>query len=94
MDSTVDTSLLDMCRNLEEENIELTETIADLKNQLAEAKREAAASKLIPHYRLAVMRYDYLRFNPLDPRHDPRLNRFVEQRLTQTILPNKSNAKE
>lgn len=45
-----------MCRNLEEENVNLSDTIIDLKNQLAEAKRESAASKLIPHYRLAVMR--------------------------------------
>lgn len=67
MDSAVDSSLLDMCRNLEEENIGLTETIADLKNQLTEAKREAAASKLIPHYRLAVMRYGSIGRNLVIP---------------------------
>jgi hypothetical protein len=41
---------------LEEENVTLSEKISDMKNQLAEAKRDAAASKLIPHCRLVVIR--------------------------------------
>lgn len=45
-----------MCRSLEEENSTLQETVQSLKDQLAEAKRESAASQLIPHYRLAIVR--------------------------------------
>ena len=49
--------MLEMCRNLEDENATLTETVNSLKEQLAEAKRESAASQLIPHYRLAIVRF-------------------------------------
>ncbi len=57
MDSAVDAVMLEMCRNLEEENITLTETVESLKRQLEEAKRESSAAQLIPHYRLAIVRY-------------------------------------
>ena len=48
--------MLEMCRNLEEESSTLHDTINSLKEQLAEANRESAASQLIPHYRLAIVR--------------------------------------
>jgi phosphoenolpyruvate-protein kinase (PTS system EI component) len=48
--------MLEMCRNLEEENAVLNETVNSLKEQLAESKRESAACQLIPHYRLAIVR--------------------------------------
>jgi hypothetical protein len=50
--------MLEMCKNLEEENISLAKTIEELKHQLSESKREASASQLIPHYRLAILRYN------------------------------------
>ncbi len=55
--------MLEMCRSLEEENVSLSKTIEDLKQQLAEAKREASASQLIPHYRLAILRYTGYHFH-------------------------------
>lgn len=48
--------MLDMCRNLEEENVSLINEVESLKEQLVTAKRESAASQLIPHYRLAIIR--------------------------------------
>ena len=62
VDSTVDSTMLEMCRNLEEENATLTETVNSLKEQLAESKRESAASQLIPHYRLAIVRLVFAAF--------------------------------
>lgn len=49
--------MLDMCRSLEEENASLSENVHALREELADAKREAASSQLIPHYRLAIIRY-------------------------------------
>lgn len=46
-----------MCRSLEEENRALTDTVETLKVQLAEASRDASINRLIPHYRLAIVRY-------------------------------------
>ncbi len=56
METNIDAAMLEMCRNLEEENQSLTATIDNLKAELAEAKRESNASQLIPHYRLAIVR--------------------------------------
>lgn len=55
-DVTVDSAMLDMCRNLEDENAALAEQVEALKAQLSAAQREASASQLIPHYRLAIVR--------------------------------------
>lgn len=55
-DQAVDSAMLDMCRSLEEENVALVDEVESLKEQLVQAKREAAASQLIPHYRLAIVR--------------------------------------
>jgi hypothetical protein len=56
-DSGCDSALLDMCRSLEEENRALSDTVDTLRTQLAEAGRDASINKLIPHYRLAIVRY-------------------------------------
>lgn len=56
VDSGCDTALLDMCRSLEEENRALADTVETLKVQLAEASRDASINRLIPHYRLAIVR--------------------------------------
>jgi hypothetical protein len=56
VDSTVDAAMLEMCRNLEDENVALSKQVEDLKHQLTDAKREGSASQLIPHYRLAILR--------------------------------------
>lgn len=55
-DSGCDNALLDMCRSLEEENRALSDTVDALRAQLAEASRDASINKLIPHYRLAIVR--------------------------------------
>eukprot|EP01032_Pedospumella_encystans_P010717 gene10717-12503_t len=55
-DQGCDNALLDMCRSLEEENRALTDTVEALKVQLAEASRDASINRLIPHYRLAIVR--------------------------------------
>lgn len=59
VDSAVDAALLDMCRNLEDENVALNESIESLKSELADVKRQATASQLIPHYRLAIVRWGF-----------------------------------
>lgn len=56
VDTAVDNVMLDMCRNLEDENVSLINEVESLKEQLATSKRESAASQLIPHYRLAIIR--------------------------------------
>eukprot|EP01031_Cornospumella_fuschlensis_P042565 gene42565-52010_t len=56
VDAAVDGVMLDMCRSLEEENVSLINELESLKEQLASARRESAASQLIPHYRLAIIR--------------------------------------
>lgn len=53
----LDNALLDLCNNLEDENAKLEATVTTLKQELEDATREAAVSKLIPHYRLAIVRY-------------------------------------
>ncbi len=55
----LDTTLLDMCRSLEEENGALVRALEDLRGQLATAQQAADSNKLIPHYRLAIIRYRY-----------------------------------
>jgi hypothetical protein len=56
VESAVDSAMLEMCRNLEEENVILTERVESLKQQVQETQRTATASQLIPHYRLAIVR--------------------------------------
>eukprot|EP01038_Epipyxis_sp_PR26KG_P004237 gene4237-6014_t len=51
-----DSTLLDMCRSLEDENINLSNIIEALKGELSEAHKDSVAVKLIPHYRLAIVR--------------------------------------
>ena len=53
---TFDSTLLDMCRNLEEENVQLAGTVNELRLKLQESERESSVNKLIPHYRLAIIR--------------------------------------
>lgn len=53
---TYDLALLEMCKNLEEENTALTKTVESLKTELALAQKDSTANKLIPHYRLAIVR--------------------------------------
>lgn len=48
--------MLDMCRSLEEENRSLSDSIDHLRLQLVDANKEASINKLIPHYRLAIVR--------------------------------------
>jgi len=52
----LDGALLDMCKHLEEENMRLESTLAVAQAELQELQRESASSKLIPHYRLAIVR--------------------------------------
>ena len=52
----LDGALLDMCKHLEEENLRLESALAVAHAELEELQRESAASKLIPHYRLAIVR--------------------------------------
>lgn len=53
---TLDSTLLEMCRQLEDENAKQARVVSALKLELEEAQRDAAVSKLIPHYRLVIMR--------------------------------------
>lgn len=46
-----------MCRSLEEENKALNDNVEVLRAQLADHSRDAAVNQLIPHYRLAIVRY-------------------------------------
>jgi hypothetical protein len=57
VESGCDGALLDMCRSLEEENRALSDTVEALRAQLAETSRDASINRLIPHYRLAIVRY-------------------------------------
>jgi predicted RNase H-like nuclease (RuvC/YqgF family) len=52
----LDSALLEMCRQLEDENAKQSRIVASLKFELEEAQRDASVSKLIPHYRLVIMR--------------------------------------
>jgi hypothetical protein len=52
----VETALLEMCRSLEAENAKLEETVHTLRKDLDDYAREADIGKLIPHYRLAIVR--------------------------------------
>jgi hypothetical protein len=45
-----------MCKHLEEENMRLESALAVAQSELEELQRESSASKLIPHYRLAIVR--------------------------------------
>ena len=56
VESGCDNALLDMCRSLEEENRALSENIETLRTQLADTSRDASINRLIPHYRLAIVR--------------------------------------
>ena len=47
---------MDICHGLEEENRILTDTMDTMRVQVDEANREVAVNKLIPHYRLAILR--------------------------------------
>lgn len=55
-DPGYDQALLEMCRSLEEENKTLSDSVCALKAELAQAKKDASAHRLIPHYRLAIIR--------------------------------------
>jgi len=52
----LDGALLDMCRHLEEENVRLESALATARVEADEMHREASVSKLIPHYRMAIVR--------------------------------------
>jgi hypothetical protein len=52
----LDGALLEMCKHLEEENMRLESALAVAQSELEELQRESSASKLIPHYRLAIVR--------------------------------------
>lgn len=45
-----------MCKNLEDENEHLTLEIQKLKNTIQTIEQESMQAKLIPHYRLAILR--------------------------------------
>jgi hypothetical protein len=53
----LDNVYLDICKKLEEENVRSQQTILELQGELQDAQREATANKVIPHYRLAIIRY-------------------------------------
>ena len=52
----LDSARLDMCKHLEDENSKLHQTIQSLNEELQLSQRESSISKLIPHYRLAIVR--------------------------------------
>lgn len=54
--SSLDSTLMDMCRSLEEENSTLTTSLDQMRRRLAAAEEEIAKNNLIPHYRLAIVR--------------------------------------
>jgi hypothetical protein len=54
--SWFDSTMLEMCKTLEEENIRLKERLEELEISLAQSQKEATLSKLVPHYRLAIVR--------------------------------------
>jgi myosin heavy subunit len=53
---SVESTLLEMCRHLEEENKRLTEFAHGHDEELARLRKENASVSLIPHYRLAILR--------------------------------------
>lgn len=52
----LDNAVMDMCKNLEEENVKLSDLVTALKLDLEHAQRDSSVSDLIPHYRLAIIR--------------------------------------
>lgn len=52
----LDGALLEMCKHLEDENTRLESALAVAQADVEEAQRESSASRLIPHYRLAIVR--------------------------------------
>lgn len=79
--------MLEMCKSLEEENISLNERVRILKGQLAEAKKEAAASQLIPHYRLAIVRSRTYAANLLEQiKREQETSQTLRQQLEETYL--------
>lgn len=78
--------MLEMCRSLEEENSNLHETIQSLKEQLAESKRESAASQLIPHYRLAIVRSRTYAANLLEQvKREKETSQALREQLNETF---------
>ena len=53
----VENTLLDMCQHLESENTRLNEQNSIQNNEIIQLKSENANNSLIPHYRLAILRY-------------------------------------
>jgi hypothetical protein len=52
----LDSALLDMCKHLEDENSKLHQQLQSLNEELQLSQRESSVGKLIPHYRLAIVR--------------------------------------
>jgi hypothetical protein len=52
----VENALLEMCRHLEAENSRLEATLKELRKDVDDYAKEADVGKLIPHYRLAIVR--------------------------------------
>jgi len=53
---SVESTLLEMCRHLEEENKRLTDYAQAHSTELERLRKENASVSLIPHYRLAILR--------------------------------------
>lgn len=53
---SVESTLLEMCRHLEEENRRLTDYAQAHTEELERLRKENASVSLIPHYRLAILR--------------------------------------
>lgn len=54
---SVESTLLEMCQHLEAENARLSEQHIAQQNEISQLKSENANNSLIPHYRLAILRY-------------------------------------
>ncbi len=54
--NNVEQTLLEMCQKLEEENSSLQNEVKKLNEEVSVTRKENAATTLIPHYRLAILR--------------------------------------
>jgi hypothetical protein len=54
--NSLESELLEMCKHLERENADLENTVSALKDDI-KGTDEVGSGDLIPHYRLAIVRY-------------------------------------
>lgn len=85
--ASMDSTLLEVCRNLEDENISLAASVESLKSSLNDALRDCQASKLIPHYRLAIVRSRSYAANLLEQnQREQAINQALREQLEATYV--------